>query len=98
MLPTLRDAAAIFAAEPRFRSFQQHLLASPSVTCYEGSLPGDVVVVEPPHRPDRHVLPTHRRIQRMLDLQRMSESELVALIEDFDQLLQRYEHRMNLDG
>lgn len=91
----LRDAASIVATDSRFRTLQQHLFASPSVTCYEGSTPGDVVVVEPPHRPDRHVLPTHRRIQRMLDLQRMSESELVALIEDFDQLLQRYEHRMN---
>jgi hypothetical protein len=90
----LRDATALYASEERFARFRCNLFASPSVTCYEGSTPGDVVVIEPPHRPDRHVLPTHRRIQRMLDLQQMSGEELVHLIEDFDQLLQRYEHRL----
>ena len=89
----LRDAAAIYANEERFFRYRSQLRAVPSVTCYEGSSPGDVVVIEPPHRPDRHVLPTHRRIQRMLELQKMSDSELVSLIEDFDSLLQRYEHR-----
>ena len=89
----LRDATDLFARNNRFARYQDNVLASPSVTCYEGSTPADVVVIEPPHRPDRHVLPTHRRIQRMLDLQKMSGDELVSLIEDFDQLLQRYEHR-----
>jgi hypothetical protein len=89
----LRDAAAIFARERRFARYRDNLLASPSITCYEGSTPDDVVVVEPPHRPDRQVLPTHRRLQRMLELQKMPHEDLVSLIEDFDQLLQRYEHR-----
>lgn len=89
----LRDATDLFARVSRFARYRNNVLASPSVTCYEGSTPADVVVIEPPHRPDRHVLPTHRRIQRMLDLQKMSGDELVSLIEDFDQLLQRYEHR-----
>ncbi len=89
----LRDAADLYSRRKRFARFRCNLLAIPSVTCYEGSTPGDVVVIEPPHRPDRHVLPTHRRIQRMLELQRMSGEDLVSLIEDFDQLLQRYEHR-----
>lgn len=89
----LRDAADLYATEERFARFRCHLRAVPSVTCYEGSTPADVVVIEPPHRPDRHVLPTHRRIQRMLELQKMSNDELVSLIEDFDSLLQRYEHR-----
>ncbi len=90
----LRDAAGLYAREPHFAHLQCNLLATPSVTCYEGSTPDDVVVVEPPHRPDRHVLPTHRRIQRMLDLQQMAGGELVNLIEDFDELLQHYEHLM----
>ena len=89
----LRDAAAIYSATPRFYRYRHQLAAVPAITCYEGSSPGDVVVVEPPHRPDRHVLPTHRRIQRMLELQRMSGEELVSLIDEFDDLLQRYEHR-----
>ncbi|MGI9519900.1 MAG: YdcF family protein, partial [Pirellulaceae bacterium] len=89
----LRDAAALFAAQPRFHVFQHRIMAIPSITCYEGSTPGDVVVIEPPHRPDRHVLPTHRRIQRMLELQKMPNADVVSLIDDFDDLLQRYEHR-----
>ena len=94
----LRDATDLYSRRPEFAGFSSSLLASPSVTCYEGSTPGDVVVIEPPHRPDRHVLPTHRRIQRMLDLQRMAPDDLVHLIEDFDQLLQRYEHRFYRSG
>jgi len=89
----LRDAASIFAEDDAFARFRCGLLASPSVTCYEGTSPGDVVVVEPPHRPDRHVVPTHRRIQRMLTLQKLDQQDRVRLIEEFDDLLQRYEHK-----
>lgn len=89
----LRDATSIFTSQPRFEELSTCLFASPSVTCYEGSKPGDVVVVEPPHRPDRHVVSTHRRIQRMLTLQKLDHDQLVELIEEFDDLLQRYEHK-----
>jgi len=63
----------------------------PSITCYEGTDANDVVVVEPPHRPDRHVVPTHRRIQRMMMLQRLPQDQVTELIEEFDDLLQKYE-------
>lgn len=89
----LRDATAIFHSEPRFARFANEIYACPSTTCYEGTSAGDVVVIEPPHRPDRHVVPTHRRIQRMLTLQKLSYDDLVSLIEEFDDLLQRYENR-----
>ena len=89
----LRDATSIFASDQRLAGLQHRILASPSITCYEGTVPSDVVVVEPPHRPDRHVVPTHRRIQRMLTLQQLNHDDLVLLIEEFDDLLQRYEHR-----
>ena len=89
----LRDATSIFSEQPRFAHLAPSLFASPSVTCYEGSSPGDVVVVEPPHRPDRHVVSTHRRIQRMMTLQKLDHKHLVELIEEFDDLLQRYEHK-----
>lgn len=89
----LRDATATYVDQPRFAAFRHNLFASPSVTCYEGSTASDVVVVEPPHRPDRHVIPTHRRIQRMLTLQTLDHDDLVKLIEEFDDMLQRYEHR-----
>lgn len=89
----LRDAMDLLARNDRYQENPFTLFASPSVTCYEGTTPADVVVVEPPHRPDRHVVPTHRRIQRMMTLQKLDNEELVQLIEEFDDLLQRYEHK-----
>ena len=89
----LRDASEIYGTDERFAGFRHNLRAVPSITCYEGTTAGDVVVVEPPHRPDRHVVPTHRRIQRMLALQRLDHEDLVQLIEEFDDLLQKYENR-----
>ncbi len=94
----LRDATALFAEHPDYRRWSHQILACPSNTCYEGTTPGDVVVVEPPHRPDRHVVPTHRRIQRMLALQKLEHDDLVQLIEQFDDLLQRFEHRCFIDS
>jgi hypothetical protein len=94
----LRDATALLSEDEGQVPFRHALYACPSVTCYEGTTPADVVVVEPPHRPDRHVVPTHRRIQRMLTLQRLHHDDLVRLIEEFDDLLQRYEHRYYNEG
>lgn len=89
----LRDAADIFSSDKRFEKLRYDIHGVPSNTCYEGTDAGDVVVIEPPHRPDRHVVPTHRRIQRMLTLQKLPYEDLVALIEEFDDLLQRYENK-----
>jgi len=89
----LRDAMDLLANDTRFQEYRFSIFACPSVTCYEGTVPADVVVVEPPHRPDRHVVPTHRRIQRMMTLQKLNNEDLVQLIEEFDDLLQRYEHK-----
>lgn len=89
----LRDAAAIYQSDDRFLRIRDSIRAVPSTTCYEGTAPGDVVVVEPPHRPDRHVVPTHRRIQRMLALQKLPHEDLVDLIDQFDNLLQKFENR-----
>ena len=89
----LRDAATVFHNESRFERFMGNIFVVPSVTTYEGTNASDVVVIEPPHRPDRHVVPTHRRMQRMLTLQNLPYVELVNLIEEFDDLLQRYEDK-----
>lgn len=91
----LRDAVAIYHSDSMFSRFRNSIFACPSVTCYEGTSAKDVVVVEPPHRPDRQVIPTHRRIQRMMMLQKLDHSDLVSLIEEFDDLLQKYEDRCN---
>ncbi|MEM7473384.1 MAG: hypothetical protein AAF483_00185 [Planctomycetota bacterium] len=87
----LRDANKVYQADYFFRQFMYAVNAVPCVTCYEGTSPSDVVVIEPPHRPDRHVLPTHRRIQRMLALQKLDPNDLLHFINDFDELLQHYE-------
>ena len=89
----LRDATSVFCEDNRLSKLRNFLYACPSTTCYEGTTPADVVVVEPPHRPDRHVVPTHRRIQRMMTLQKLEHHDLIQLIEEFDDLLQRYEHK-----
>ncbi len=94
----LRDASSIYQTGDRFKPFRYDVYASPSITCYEGTTADDVVVIEPPHRPDRHVVPTHRRIQRMLTLQKLDETQLIKLIEEFDDLLQRYEHKFFNEG
>ncbi|MFK7735445.1 MAG: hypothetical protein AB8B50_05415 [Pirellulaceae bacterium] len=87
----LRDANKVYQSDYQFRQFMHSVNAVPCVTCYEGSTPADVVVIEPPHRPDRHVLPTHRRIQRMLGLQKLNTADLLDFTNDFDALLQHYE-------
>ena len=89
----LRDATEIFQTHSKLTHFSTSIFANPSITCYEGTRGRDVVVVEPPHRPDRHVVPTHRRIQRMMQLQRLDQQELIHFIEEFDDLLQQYENR-----
>lgn len=89
----LRDAVSVYRADARFARFAEDILAAPSGTNYDGTNVDDVVVIEPPHRPDRHIIPTHRRMQRMLCLQNLPYEELVKLIEEFDDLLQRYEDR-----
>ncbi|MEQ1903150.1 MAG: ElyC/SanA/YdcF family protein [Pirellulaceae bacterium] len=91
LIRALRDAAVVYQHDARFQQFHSHLLAMPSFTCYEGSTPGDVVVVEPPHRPDRHVVPSHRRIARMMTLQQLDHDTLVEFLGELDELLQRYE-------
>ena len=91
----LRDASAIFRDEPHLSNVGCRIFANPSFTCYEGTEPNDVVVVEPPHRPDRHVVPTHRRIHRMMMLQKLPYEDVVELIQEFDDLLQKYENRFH---
>lgn len=94
LVRVLRDASKVFQNDRRYESFQDNLLAMPSATSYEGFTAADVVVVEPPHRPDRKTIPTHRRIARMLELQKLDAEPLVEFITEFDELLQRYEDQL----
>ena len=96
LVRVLRDAACVYRTDRRFERFQDNLSAMPSATSYEGFDASDVVVVEPPHRPDRHAIPTHRRIARMLSLQNLDEESLLEFIGEFDELLQRFEDRLSV--
>ena len=42
---------------------------------------------------DRHIIPTHRRMQRLLTLHQLPYEDLLEFVEAFDDLLQRYEDR-----
>lgn len=72
--------------------FEGELHASPSETCYEGFQPGDVVVVEPPHRGDRDKtlddLPFHEMVKRAF---RVDRSRKATFLKDFDDLLASYD-------
>ena len=89
----LRDAMNIYRVDKKYAAFKDNIAAMPSITCYEGASPKDVAIIEPPHRPDRPVIPTHRRMERMMTLHSLPHEELTSLIEEFDDLLQKYEHK-----
>ncbi len=95
IIRVLRDALRIYQSNRRFELFSDGLMALPSATSYEGFSAADVVVVEPPHRPDRPMLPTHRRIARMMSLNNLANDSLSEFMQEFDSLLQRYEDLLN---
>ncbi|KAA3609502.1 MAG: hypothetical protein DWQ01_09220 [Planctomycetota bacterium] len=80
----LRDACAALVGE-EFRSLRQHLLATPSDSCYLGSRAENVVIFEPPHRADRHSQPLHLNAQRLL---RIPEHHLDRFLKRLDGILQ----------
>ncbi|WP_372894408.1 hypothetical protein [Stieleria sp.] len=94
LVRVLRDASNVYPNDRRYELFHDHLLAMPSGSSYEGFSVADVVVVEPPHRPDRQTIPTHRRIARLLGLQKLDPDTLVEFVSEFDELLQQYEDRL----
>ena len=49
----LRDAYIVFSMDKNLNYLTQELYASPSQVCYFGHKAEDVVIIEPPHRPDR---------------------------------------------
>eukprot|EP00611_Tribonema_gayanum_P024598 TRINITY_DN5471_c2_g1_i1.p1 TRINITY_DN5471_c2_g1~~TRINITY_DN5471_c2_g1_i1.p1 ORF type:complete len:145 (-),score=37.69 TRINITY_DN5471_c2_g1_i1:41-418(-) len=67
------------------------LLCSPCDTCWPGSSPSDVAIVEPPHRGDRDValdsVPLHGLVNRMFSL---PARDRPAFQRDLNELLERY--------
>ena len=85
----LACACRVEAEQPDL--FHGSVWASPSDTSYHNFTPGDVVVVEPPHRGDRDLaldrLPFHEMVKRSY---RISAEEKEAFLEELDALLNKY--------
>jgi uncharacterized SAM-binding protein YcdF (DUF218 family) len=64
------------------------IIAFPAATSYAGYGPGDVVVVEPPHRPDRVHSNLHELARRMVTL--TTSKAVTRFVEDLDALLTKY--------
>lgn len=69
-------------AEGKLSSLE--IFATASDTCYAGTVPGDVVIVEPPHRGDRPQVPIHKAITRANKLGREEKAE------EFEQALSKF--------
>ena len=85
----LACACRVEAEQPDL--FDGSVWASPSDTSYHNFSPGDVVVVEPPHRGDRDTaldrLPFHEMVKRSYQIGREEKEQF---LEEFDTLLSRY--------
>lgn len=81
----LRDAYAVFSKKKELSYLAQELYATPSQVCYPGHKAGDVIVMEPPHRPDRPSL--YPCVKRMMDV---PEEKLKEFLNDLESLLRKY--------
>ncbi len=70
------------------------VFAVASDTCYEGSIPDDVLIVEPPHRADRAEIPLHETLKLAMFARKLDEEkalkfndELLAFLEEQRQKL-----------
>lgn len=84
----IRDATVVFHSDPDFASFRDHILAVPSLTNFVGTCPSDVMVLEPPHRPDRNpqVLNSMRRL---IDTDRNDETGLIGVLGEISDMAKR---------
>ncbi|MBE9593394.1 MAG: YdcF family protein [Proteobacteria bacterium] len=82
----LKYAYAVFSEEKELRYLTQELYATPSQVCYPGYKVEDVIVMEPPHRPDRpySLYPCFKRMMNM------PEEKLKELLNDLEPLLRKY--------
>ena len=84
----LRDACAIYGEDGAMSGLLQELYAAPSVTGYPGYTAEDVVIFEPPHRPDRPGADLSRVVARAHDI---PENLRERFIRRLDDLLQEFE-------
>ncbi len=60
------------------------IFATASDTCYAGSVPGDVLIVEPPHRGDRPEVPIHLTLRQAMKIGRGSHAS------EFNEALKKF--------
>lgn len=78
----LRDACTIFEADGALSRLRHGLLAAPSVTGYAGHTAADVVIFEPPHRPDRSGSNVSRAVARIHDIPESGRERFVRRLDD----------------
>lgn len=87
-------AVSEFSNNPAYHKYLHALYAVASDVSYTDSTVNDVLIVEPPHRPDRHAVPIHKTLARALrhvdDPERALEldKKLNATFDDFEDRLQ----------
>ena len=79
----LQEATKVLAETPS----QTLVYATASDTCFAGSIPGDVVIVEPPHRGDLPKWQTHRYVRAMFQVMREGPDTFRRFLDQFGQLL-----------
>ena len=78
----LRDACAIYGEDRGMSPLLQGLCAAPSVTAYPGYTADDVVIFEPPHRPDRPVTDISQVVARVHDIPENRRERFVRRMND----------------
>ena len=83
----LRDACAVFEENGELSLLRNGLYAAPSVTGYAGCAAADVVIFEPPHRPDRNGLNVSGVVARIHDI---PEPGRKGFVRRLDELLSEF--------
>ncbi len=84
----LRDACVAFEHNLDLAHFRHRLHATPSITSYMDTSPGDVAIFEPPHRPDRPPFHINAFLKRVNDLPGVQRE---PFLKRFDDLLEEFD-------
>ncbi|MGE5541005.1 MAG: YdcF family protein [Bacillota bacterium] len=91
--PTHISRCLLDAEKVRRMSNDPHgvmIYATASDTCFEDSVPDDVIIVEPPHRGDMPLWQTFRYVRAMFSIMRQGETVFQGFLQKFGELLESY--------
>jgi hypothetical protein len=69
------------------------IMAMASDTCFADSTPGDVIIIEPPHRGDQPLVPMHLTIRKIFALMKV-EWVMRGFLADLEDLIVRWKNRI----